>query len=899
MKMHWQFERGGVGGFVVAMSLALGAAAPASAADARARMVTPLVTGWQFTQDDTLADDAALASGGAGWEQVSLPHTWNARDAASIAQTTPASKEYKRGLGWYRLQFQHTPGAPNHWLQFDGASIVADVWLNGTKLGRHQGAFGTFRFDVTRHVVTGRNVLVVRADNRLATAAGEPTAIAPLSGDFNMSGGLYRAVSLVSTPARSSIALDDLGSSGVYFKTESVSADGRASASVRVRLANGAAGQTVRASLKDARGRQVASARQAANVPEATLALAVPKARLWQGRSDPYLYRLVVDLLDRNGKVIDSVSEMVGIRQMRFDADKGFFLNGKHVALHGVNVHQDQQDKAWALTEADIDASLAQVMDLGANTVRLAHYPHAAYTYKQADRLGLVVWAEAPFVNQTLTAADCKAGAKVPEFFEANLSLQVQEMIRQHYNRASVAMWSIGNEVAMSGTCQGVDTVTPTLRKLHALAKAEDPARATTLADFNEDLGAMGKMFPVLATGGITDTLGLNRYDLWYYVVPGGVGAMLDAIHAKYPNQPVGVSEYGAGAALTHQTDNPQGGVVSNFDFFGKTRTLYQPEGYANYVHEASYAQMAARPFVWGTYVWAMFDFGSGMRHEGDIGGTNTKGLVTFDRKTRKDPFYFYQANWSSKPVTYITGRRYTERAYQVADVRVYSNAEATSLFLNGREIGSLAAVQCPLRVCVFPGVKLDEGDNRVEARGRHGNRTVTDTVRWQLGADNARNVYIAAGQPTTGFLSSQGQRYGSDNFFIGGKGDWIKRSGTMGAAFNAVVTNIADDKDRVLWETVRHGAFSYRIPLADGRYEVTLGFLEPLADAASGSRVFDVEANGAEKLAAFDVVAEAGAHSTAVSRSFGVDVADGVLQLDFKPRTGDAIVSNIRVMRR
>ena len=609
--------------------------------------------------------------------------------------------------------------------------------------------------------------------------------------------------------------------------------------------------------------------------------------------------RQVVDLLDRHGKRIDSVTDAVGIRQVRFDADKGFFLNGKHLALHGVNLHQGQQGKGWALTETDIEDSLAQVMEIGANTVRLAHYPHAAHTYRQADRLGLIVWAEAPFVNQTLTAADCKAGSVVPEAFTANLSGQVQEMIRQNYNRASIAMWSVGNEVAMAGLCQGVDVVTPTLRKLHALAKAEDPGRATTLADLNDDLTAMGKMFPVLATGGITDVLGLNRYDLWYYAVPGGIGAMLDPMHAKYPNQPIGVSEYGAGAALTHQSDNPLGGVVANFDFFGKTRTLYHPEGYAGFVHEANYAQMVSRPFVWGTYIWAMFDFGSGMRHEGDIGGTNTKGLVTFDRKTRKDPFYFYQANWSDKPVTYLTARRYTERAYQVVDVKAYSNAEQVTFYQNGRKIGSATSAQCPLRVCVLPGVKLDVGENRLEVHGRHAGRTITDSVRWTLGADNARNVYIAAGQPTTGFLSSHGQRYGSDNFFSGGQGDWIRRSGTIGAAFNTVVKNIDDPNDRMLWETVRHGEFGYRIPVDNGRYRVTLGLLEPLIDAVPGSRVFDVAANGATRLASFDVFAEAGAHSTAITRSFEVDVIDGSLQLDFRPRTGEAIVSNIRVLRR
>jgi beta-galactosidase len=535
----------------------------------------------------------------------------------------------------------------------------------------------------------------------------------------------------------------------------------------------------------------------------------------------------------------------------------------------------------------------------GANTVRLAHYPHSANTYDQADRIGLVVWAELPFVERSLTPADCKAGSVVPDGFLGNLRMQLQEMIRQHGNHPSIGMWSIANEVGMGGSCQGVDTVTPALGMLHALAKSEDPSRPTTLADFSEDVTALQKMFPKLGTGGNTDIWAVNRYPMWYYPMSGdGIVGMLDALHAKYPLKPLGVSEYGAGAALTHQTDNPLGGIVANMDMHNKSRILYQPEGYASHVHEQNYAAQASRPYLWGTYVWSMFDFGSGVRHEGDIGGTNTKGLVSFDRKTKKDPFYFYQANWSREPVTHITGKRYTERAYRVVDVKVYSNAREVRLAIDGKEVARKDAAQCPQKTCVFTNVALRPGRNRIEAHGLHGAQSVTDTAEWYLSADNASNVYIAAGQVATGFMSADGHRYGSDNFFSGGQGTPLELDATFGVRFGSAVQNVQDPQDRNLWLAVRHGAFGYDIPVADGRYRVTLGMLEPDKGAQVGGRRFDVHANGSKRLAAIDILAAAGAHSTAIWRSFDVDVTNGRLQLDFKPLAGEAVVSTISVVR-
>jgi beta-galactosidase len=895
-------------GFVLTAVLAcIGIPCTASAAkDNPVRHETPLPEHWRFVQNDALADSAALASSGADWQDVSLPHTWNMHDAASTAQTNPESKPYKRGRGWYRLEFEHGIARASAWLQFDGASIVADAWLNGKYLGRHRGAFTTFRFNVTDKLAVGKNVLLVKVDNSVPVHGDDLTAIAPLGGDFNISGGLYRGVSLIETPASAHLALDDLGSSGVYADTVAID-NGRATVRVRARIENDQARATslaLRTRLIDAQGGTVASHVQRLRLDagahaqeEVTLVVALP--HVWQGVADPYLYRVRVELVDGAGRLIDRVEQHFGIRKLRFDAQAGLFLNSHQLHLRGVNLHQDWQDKAWSISADEIDASLAIVREMGANAVRLAHYPHAAHAYEQADRLGLTVWAELPFIERSLTPADCKSGAAVPEAFLENLNTQLREMIRQHYNDPGIAMWSIANEVAMGGNCHGVDTVTPVLRRLHALAKQEDSTRPTTLADFNEDYDIVGPMFTVLPTGGITDIWALNRYHLWYY--PGGgeaFGAALDRFHSKYPAQPLGVSEYGAGAALSQQTDNPLGGLVGSMDMHGRSRVVYQPEGYANFVHEQIYAALARRDYLWGTFIWSMFDFGSGTRHEGDIGGTNTKGLVTFDRKTRKDPFYFYKANWSDIPVTWITGRRYVERAYRLVDVRVYSNAQTVQLSLNGRVIGMRSATECPLHTCVFEHVTLDEGDNRIEARGMHGIFPVSDSVEWKLAPDNAHNVYLIAGQINTGFVSADGHRYGSDNFFAGGEGTPLELDSPYGTRYGTRVRNVADARDAALWAAVRHGTFAYRIPLENGHYRVRMGFLDPDKNAQPGGRRFNVAANGTTMLPGLDIVAVAGAPATAVFRSFDIEIRDGNLRLDFVPEVGEAMLSNLVVER-
>jgi beta-galactosidase len=864
-------------------------AQPRTGTVAGTRTVRSLESGWRFVQDDGMTEEAALGSTAESWQPISLPHTWNARDAAS----TDARVPYKRGRGWYRFVFDAPTSGARHWLQFDVASIVADVWLNGKKLGQHKGAFTAFRFDVTDGLQSKGNVLLVKTDNSAPKAESDPTAIAPLSGDFNMSGGLYRMVHLLSTASAVHVALDDLGGPGVYASTAKIAAP--ATLNVRVKLANDgdeAGTYAVRAALADATGRPAGEASTtvalaAKATGEAIQDVSVPTPHLWQGVRDPYLYTLQVEVLD-GGTVVDRVSQKVGLRQLAFDPDRGFSLNGQPTPLHGVAMHQDYVGKGWAIADRDTDESLALVKEIGANTLRLAHYPHAQHTLQRADEMGLVVWAEVPFVTGVrLTCSEEQA----TNDFSANVEQQLRELVRQQFNHPSIGMWSIGNENTMTqGFCNGPDTVTPVLRRLQQVAKAEDPGRVTTLADLS--LGGRGE--GRIKVSGITDTWGLNRYYMWYYGDIDGLVRDLDGLHATYPALPVGISEYGGGAALSDHTDNPIGGPPTPYGSpSGRAR---QPEEYAAYVHERNYEVFASRPWVWGTYVWAMFDFGSGIRNEGDLRGVNTKGLVTFDRQTRKDPFYFYKANWNAEPTTHIVGRRYRDRAYATTDVKVYSNAESVQLVVNGAPVGTKSAAQCPLRTCVFERVVLQQGTNVVAARGTRAGAQSSDEVVWTLA--NAAYINIAAGQLATGFVSATGKRYGSDNFFTGGVGRKVNVQTRGPAGDTTPISGLTAPADSELYSTYRVGRFRYDLPLPNGTYDVVLGFVEPTKATTAGERVFDVEVNGTKAISGLDVLKEAGAYRKVVTRTVPVTVSRGVLEVVFTPTVGEALVSTLTITR-
>ncbi|MDB5457636.1 MAG: hypothetical protein JWP92_3221 [Caulobacter sp.] len=859
-----------------------------AASDVQPRTRLELSTGWRFKLGE--ADAAAKARGfdDSGWEAVSVPHSWNRMGGGA---TRGPSYQNVYGPGWYRLSFKAPTLAKDQkaWLQFDAASLVSEVWLNGALLGRHAGAFARFRFDATAALKAGGdNLLVVRADNSKADAPGSPAAeVIPISGDWPMYGGLYRPVSLIVTNAAHFDMLDH-GGPGIAGRTVSADAQGAVIAVVS-RLKNDASRpSTVRvaASVIDAAGTVVGSARETRALPvgaavqiEQTIALTRP--RLWNGTADPYLYRLRVELFDGRGAVLDRVEQPLGVRTVRIDPDQGLFLNGRHLALHGVSRHQDRPDTGWAIDAAAIAEDFAIIREIGANTVRLAHYQHDQAAYDLADKMGLIIWAEIPLVDRTSPPGRNDTTPALAD----NAEQQLRELIAQNANHPSIVVWGVGNEVNLTAAKgRTVSNAKPLLSRLNAVAKGLDPSRPTTLADCCGSVPSEARA-GLDTVAGLTDVIGYNRYLGWYGGRVGDVGAELTRLHKLYPNQPISVSEYGAGGALSQHSDNPLGGPIHAF---GRPH----PEEFQNYVLEESWKQIKPLPFVWASWVWNLFDFSNDARMEGDLLDTNDKGLVTFDRKTRKDAFYFFKANWNPEPMVHIVGRRHVDRAYPVADLKVYSNAASVDLSRGGQVLGT---APCADGICVLPGVALVAGDNAITASARFGDQIVSDAVTWRL--DGGPGQYRIRAGNLVGVRTAQGQLFGSDSFFTGGEGKDRDPPAASRGAFPGPKTPVAGAIDDALYESWRQGDFAYAVPVPNGAYVVTLHLFEPKADAKAGSRRFDVLAQGRPAITGLDIAAEAGGPFRALTRTVPVQVTDGRLTLAFRGTVGPAVVSAIEIL--
>ena len=662
-----------------------------------ARDSTLLETGWRFQSGDpTNAGQANFND--SGWEKVSLPHCWGWEEAQQ------GNTNYYRGPGWYRRDLGISPQAgKRYFVRFEAAATVADVYLNGRLIGEHRGGFGAFCFEITTNLASkGRNRLAVRVSN-----APEPD-IAPLSGDFPVYGGLYRPVHLITTEAQN-IALTDHGSPGVAWRQTSVT-DTQAVLDVTTWISNGTnpcSPMTLTASVFDVNNFLIASAQQeitpSTNVTAPYfLPVIVPQPHLWNGRADPYLYNAVVELRSSND-VVDSVEQPLGLRYYSVDPDRGFFLNGKPYHLHGVDKHQDRWNKGWAVSEADLDEDIALIKEIGATVVRCAHYQHSDYFYSLCDKAGILVWAEIPQVDEINPTA---------AFAETSRN-QLLDLIRQNLNHPSIFAWSLFNELRA-----GKPDPHRELQDLKIIASGEDPTRPTIAATMvNQNLPQMCK---------IPDLIGWNLYVGWY----AGRGKLedwgrtLDELRTTSRHGGFSVSEYGAGANILQHELYPVQPVATN---------QWHPEEWQALVHEAAWSAMKARPFVWGTFAWNMFDFTSPRRHEGGSVGLNDKGLVTADRRVKKDEFYFYKANWSAEPVLYITSRRFTERTNAVTDVKVYSNAAEVELLLDGKSQGKRD--DSTNSVFVWKEVRLKPGENHIEARAQRDGTALADSCVWTLKA--------------------------------------------------------------------------------------------------------------------------------------------------------------------
>jgi len=655
-------------------------------APAAARHSQPLDDAWRFMRADVTGAEATDFDD-SGWTAATLPHTFNAVDGE-------AGGAYYRGPAWYRRTLDLSAGPQRRFIEFDGAALVADVWLNGRHAGRHEGGYARFRLDVTELAHAGRNTLAVRVDNSTT-----PT-VAPLGGDFTVFGGLYRGVRLVET-APVHIGLLDHGGPGVSVAGEVLpSASARLRVSAQLRNELDVSRQVVlRLTLRDAKGRTVLGKRQPMTLAahadaavNASLQLANP--HLWQGVADPYLYRLTVELL-QGDDVLDAIQLPVGFRTVALDPARGFLLNGKPYALHGVNYfHPGRPGHGLAVGDAEIDEDFRILKELGVTALRLVHFQHPQRVYERADELGLVLWTEIPL----------NAAMDEGERFRANLGQQLSELIQQNRQHASVAIWGLGNEVYRSD-----EPVRALLASLHAQARREDPQRLTAYAHC-----CAPDDHPMALQ---TDLTGYNRYWGWYDGALTDIGPWADALHARLPTRAIAISEYGAGASALQQQDPPQR---------PKPGGSWHPEQYQALFHEAYWAQIHARPWLAGSFVWLAFDHASAGRNEGDKPGVNDKGLVSYDRKLLKDAYHLYRANWSREPMVHITSPRFSPRPAGPTPVKVYTNAERVTLEVNGVALASKTPVD---RIATWQDVPLVAGRNVLSVRTEAG---VTDTVTWE-----------------------------------------------------------------------------------------------------------------------------------------------------------------------
>ena len=631
--------------------------------------------------------------------RVDLPHTWNAQDALS------GKIDYKRGIGNYEKNLFIRPEwkGKRLFIRFEGVNNIADVFINRRHIGEHRGGYGAFIFEITGKVEYGKeNSILVRVNN------GEQLDIMPLVGDFNFYGGIYRDVHLLIID-ETCISPLNYASPGVRLIQDSVS---HKYAKVRavVDLSNGgSSNREVELNVRLLDGQRVVkegtkNVNLSGNeVMQQELTFEIDQPHLWNGRQDPFLYQAEVTLF-RNGQMVDRVTQPLGLRFYRIDPDKGFFLNGKHLPLQGVCRHQDRSEVGNALRPQHHEEDAALMLEMGVNAVRLAHYPQATYFYDLMDKNGIIVWAEIPFVGPG--GYNDKGFVDLPAF-RANGKEQLKELIRQHYNHPSICVWGLFNELTELG-----DNPVEYIKKLNVLAHQEDTTRPTTSAS-----NQMGDL------NFITDAIAWNRYDGWYGGTPADLGKWLDRMHKDHPKICIAISEYGAGASIYHQQDSLVKTVPTSW---------WHPENWQTYYHIENWKTISSRPYVWGSFVWNMFDFGAAHRTEGDRPGINDKGLVTFDRKVRKDAFYFYKANWNrEEPMLYLTGKRNTVRTQRLQIITAFTNLSGAELFVNGKSYGK--AIPDSYAILEWKNVELEPGENEIKVVSTNKKLPLSDSFHCRL----------------------------------------------------------------------------------------------------------------------------------------------------------------------
>jgi beta-galactosidase len=671
---------------------------------AEGRKVESFNSGWSFKKAPAEKELAINApKWDKGWSEVEIPHTWNAKDMQVQANS------FYEGAAYYKKQYFFPAELKDKrvFLRFEGVGSCAEVFVNGMLATSHKGGYSAFACEISPLLKVGEeNEIIVKADNK-----SRPDVIPVNHNLFGVYGGIYRPVWLVVTEP-CNISVTDCASPGVYVTQKNVSKK-QADVKVKVKLDNGTLQPvpvTLQNTIYDQEGKQVATHSQSFELSAQgeqayESSFTIKKPTLWQGRENPYLYKVVSRLI-KDGQVIDEMVQPLGLRKYEIVAGKGFYLNGEKYPMYGVTRHQDWWGLGSALKNENHDFDLATIMDVGATTVRFAHYQQSDYLYSRCDSLGLIIWAEIPFVNR-VTGQEAE-----------NCRNQLREMIRQSFNHPSIYVWGLHNEVY-----QPHQYTKELTQSLHDLAKTEDPDRYTV------SVNGYGHMeHPVNL---VADIQGMNRYFGWYEKKIQDIKPWVENLEKEYPHQKLMLTEYGADANLNHQTEYLG-------DALNWTKEFY-PETFATKTHEYQWSVIAAHPYIIASYLWNTFDFCAPMWVRGGVPARNMKGLVTFDRKIKKDSYFWYKANWSKEPVLYLTQRRNWDREKKETSVTVYSNIGTPKVYLNGKELTGIREGYTPVHY-IIDNITLDMGKNIVKTVVVKDGKTYEDEIEWVYNGEKKRD---------------------------------------------------------------------------------------------------------------------------------------------------------------
>ncbi|NQT27240.1 DUF4982 domain-containing protein [candidate division KSB1 bacterium] len=663
-------------------------------AEKGSRIVVPVNKDWKFTKAPNSLDDLSLAT----WEEVSIPHTWNAVDMQM-------GKDFYQGDAYYeKMLFAPTEWAKKRiFIRFEGVGQVADLYINDRYLGQHQGSYSAFVFELTYDLkLRHENKLLVKVNNQ-----SRPDIIPVNHFLFGIYGGIYRPVSLIVTDKLNITTTDD-ASAGIYIRQKNVSAQS-AEIQVTTKIENrykSTQNVMIKTSIYDDKGNLVQSQNDPIKVtPHGRQAfvqrLEMEKPHLWHGKIDPYLYKLVVTLHDEQGKIIDEVTQTLGVRKFEMVAGDGFYLNDEKYPLHGVCRHQDWWGYGNALSNKQHETDLAIIEEMGATTIRFAHYQQAEYIYAKCDSMGFIIWAEVPFVRTT-------TGKEA-----ANAKQQITELVKQNFNHPSIYTWGLHNEVYCETPADYPAVVT---REINEIAKTIDPDRYTVSVS---GYGTVERPINLNA-----DIQGMNRYYGWYEGKTPDLLGWIEGLETNYPDYKILLTEYGAEGNIDQQIEDVPESIPYNDQFF--------PESYETRCHEIQWGIIEKHPYILASYLWTMFDFAVPMWSRGGVPARNMKGIVTFDRKRKKDVFYWYKANWNPVAMVYITDRRVNERTHEVTTVNVYCNTGNVKLFVNEKEVTTVNAGATRVHF-VFENVKLKPGKNIIKAKAESSGKKIIDEIEWFL----------------------------------------------------------------------------------------------------------------------------------------------------------------------